>query len=253
MKILVFTSKYIGLDLLDVLFSRFNKDDYMFIVSEPNSKNIIESIEKHGHNYKLLNDATLNWLNEKEIESFDWLLNLWGSHIFSEELIAKAKKSLNIHPSMLPFGRGRDPIVWAIRYGHPAGVTLHEILPSVDKGPIIYQEEVCYDFPITGAKLYEQVIETCIKVFSKQWPILREGNFSVKPQPDGESFKSFKRIDLLDDNVINLDDNIFTKDLLLRILAHDFADDYSIQLINKEKKYSLRLLIQSTELEADNE
>ena len=87
MKILVFTSKYIGLDLLDVLFSRFNKDDYMFIVSEPNSKNIIESIEKHGHNYKLLNDATLNWLNEKEIESFDWLLSRYDRYIFFERII----------------------------------------------------------------------------------------------------------------------------------------------------------------------
>ena len=70
-------------------------------------------------------------LLEKEENYFDWLLNLWGNYIFSAELISRAHRSLNIHPSFLPYGRGSDSVVWSIRYGHPAGVTLHQITNEI--------------------------------------------------------------------------------------------------------------------------
>ena len=85
MKILVFTSKWIGLKFLDVLFSEFSEDEYIFIVSDPNSDKVIESIKKHGHQHMLLNDSTINWIKSKDEKYFDWLLNLWGSYIFSED------------------------------------------------------------------------------------------------------------------------------------------------------------------------
>ena len=253
MKILVFVSKLTGLKLLDIFFDRFNDDDYLFVVSDPDSEKIIQTITMYGHKYMLLNDSTIDWINDKDERSFDWLLNLWGGYIFKENLISKAKKTLNIHPSFLPYGRGRDPIVWAIRYGYPAGVTLHEISTSVDDGPILYQEEVSYNFPITGGQLYNQVIEKCFEVFTNKWPLIRDDNTSAIAQSDKKGYKTFKRKDLYNDNVINLDNDDRTKDLLLRFLCHDFGDNYSVKLLYKGNYYSLRLLIEKIELEVDNE
>jgi methionyl-tRNA formyltransferase len=253
MRILVFTSKLIGLQLIDFLFSEFNDDEYIFIVSNPDSTKIIEAIKKNGHKYMNLNDSTIKWINKQDEKSFDWLLNLWGSYIFTKETILKSKRSLNVHPSYLPFGRGSDPVVWAVRYAHPAGVTLHEISEHIDDGPILYQEVINYDFPISGGQLYNLVIKKCIDVFSQQWPLIRVRQTIGKSQHEGHEYKTMKRKDLINDNLLNLDKDEASKELLLKILAHDFDDDYSIKLLYSNKKYSLRLLIEPIGSEDDYE
>jgi methionyl-tRNA formyltransferase len=251
MKVLIFTSKWIGLSLLNTLLNNQNDDEYIFIVSDPNSKEIIETLKKNKHKCMILNQSSINWINDQDEKSFDWLLNLWGSHIFSTEEISKAKRTLNIHPSFLPYGRGRDPIVWTIRYGYPAGVTLHEIVSKVDYGNILYQEEVKYDFPITGLNLYEKVIQKCIEVFDQQWPIIKNNNNRGIKQLNGEIHKTFNRKDLYIDNLLNLDEDHLSRELIIRLLSHDFGDDFSMKLQYKENRYSLRLLLKKIELEEE--
>jgi methionyl-tRNA formyltransferase len=47
---------------------------------------------------------------------------------------------VNVHPSLLPDGRGPEPIFWAFRRGlATTGVTLHAIDDGLDTGPIIDQ------------------------------------------------------------------------------------------------------------------
>jgi methionyl-tRNA formyltransferase len=50
---------------------------------------------------------------------------------------------LNLHPSLLPDGRGPEPVFWAFRRGlRETGVTLHLVDESFDAGPIISQERM---------------------------------------------------------------------------------------------------------------
>ncbi len=54
---------------------------------------------------------------------------------------------LNIHPSLLPAGRGPEPVFWAFRWGvRKTGVTVHRMERGLDTGPILAQETV----PIGG-------------------------------------------------------------------------------------------------------
>ena len=55
MKILVFVSKSIGNELINVLFSQFNDDEFTFVVSGPYSDEIIEKITKKSCKYMILN------------------------------------------------------------------------------------------------------------------------------------------------------------------------------------------------------
>ena len=51
--------------------------------------------------------------------------------------------SVNIHPSLLPDGRGPEPIFWAFRrHLESTGVTLHVIDEGLDTGPIIDRRRV---------------------------------------------------------------------------------------------------------------
>ena len=49
--------------------------------------------------------------------------------------------SINIHPSLLPAYRGAAPIQWAVAHGDAeTGVTILEVSPRMDAGPILMQE-----------------------------------------------------------------------------------------------------------------
>lgn len=53
------------------------------------------------------------------------------------------KYALNVHPSLLPVGRGKMPLPETIIRGHnQTGVTLHKITPEWDAGDILLQETI---------------------------------------------------------------------------------------------------------------
>jgi hypothetical protein len=76
----------------------------------------------------------------------DWSIDLAVSvtydRIVSSWFIDKCSRIINIHNSPLPRYRGVSPINWALKNGERKhGVTIHEITPGIDDGPIIAQLE----------------------------------------------------------------------------------------------------------------
>lgn len=65
-----------------------------------------------------------------------------------EELVALTSLGgLNVHPSALPAYRGPDPLFWVYRHGHlRSGVTVHQLTPELDAGPIL--EQARFDVPL---------------------------------------------------------------------------------------------------------
>jgi methionyl-tRNA formyltransferase len=62
--------------------------------------------------------------------------------------------ALNIHPSLLPQGRGPDPLFWTLRRGNGrAGVTVHELTDTYDAGPILVQQSFRYPDAISEDRL----------------------------------------------------------------------------------------------------
>lgn len=60
--------------------------------------------------------------------------------IFTPAFIARCDRIVNLHNGPLPRYRGVAPINWALKNGeHHHGVTLHEITPGIDAGPVIGQ------------------------------------------------------------------------------------------------------------------
>jgi len=94
-----------------------------------NDVSVIES----GH-YKDLPELSVDG------KSIDLAVSVFYDKIIKAWFIERCNKIINLHNGPLPRYRGVSPINWALKnveYEH--GVTLHEITPGIDDGPIIGQ------------------------------------------------------------------------------------------------------------------
>lgn len=240
MKNLIFVSKDTGLECLKFHLSHFKNDDNFIVACNPDKQRIIDFLEESNCNFCDIDDFSFSALKKRR---YDWLLNLWGGYIFKKDILSIVDNSLNIHPSYLPYGRGRDPVVWAIRDNVPAGVTLHEISEKVDEGSIWYQEKTPYHIPIKGNFLYKNVIDACVRVFKAQWPLIRELKYSKEIQQAIDK-PTRRRKDLLEDQTISYETlTEDQKDFLSRVMAHDFGEEYSSILDMGGRRYNIAFIV----------
>ena len=59
---------------------------------------------------------------------------------------------------MLPYNRGKNPNVWPIIDGTPAGVTLHYIDSGIDTGEIIHQIRAKYSWGDSPSQIGNRLI-----------------------------------------------------------------------------------------------
>ncbi len=79
------------------------------------------------------------------------LLLVWGwSRLISREVLSLAKYGgIGFHPSPLPLGRGRHPLIWSILLGLPQGaVTFFALSEDADTGDVLVQRQ----FPISRSE-----------------------------------------------------------------------------------------------------
>lgn len=103
-------------------------------------------------------DSLATWARERDVpvvssgsyedipraHSPDWrgkvLFSVFYDKILPAWLIEKCDRALNLHNGPLPRYRGVSPINWALKNGEDMhGVTIHEITPGIDDGPIVAQ------------------------------------------------------------------------------------------------------------------
>jgi methionyl-tRNA formyltransferase len=71
----------------------------------------------------------------------DVILNVHSLHLINKEILCVPTiGSFNLHPGPLPRYAGLNSVSWAIYHGERVyGVTIHEMVPEIDAGPIAYQ------------------------------------------------------------------------------------------------------------------
>ena len=106
------------------------------------------------------------------------------SRIFGAGLLrACPLGAVNLHPTLLPEGRGRAPIPWTIIKGlKRSGVTLHYMTEGCDDGDIIAQEEYPIDPDETAETLYFKATEAAQRLCREYVPRLLEGSAPRTPQ-----------------------------------------------------------------------
>lgn len=125
--------------------------------------------------------AVLGALREREI---DWLFIIGWSQIARPELLnAPARGCIGMHPTLLPQGRGRAAVPWAILKGLPrTGVTMFRLDEGVDTGDIIGQEVIELEEDITATELYERMDRAHVRLISRYWEDIVSDRVRLRPQ-----------------------------------------------------------------------
>ena len=75
-----------------------------------------------------------------DVGPVDLAVSVFYDKILKADFIDACGRVLNIHNSPLPRYRGVSPINWALKNGERMhGVTIHEITPGIDDGPVVAQ------------------------------------------------------------------------------------------------------------------
>jgi len=119
----------------------------------------------------------------------DWLFIIGWSQIARQPILnAPARGVLGMHPTLLPVGRGRAAIPWAIiRDLSETGVTLFQLDEGVDTGPIIAQERLPLATNETATTLYQRVTEAHTSLIGRVWPDLISNRVRAVPQQEEQA------------------------------------------------------------------
>tara|TARA_B100000579_G_C22835240_1_gene858303 strand:+ start:692 stop:1453 length:762 start_codon:yes stop_codon:yes gene_type:complete len=104
---------------------------------------------------------------DKSLKKPSLIILLWWPYILKEDFISNIDRIVNLHPSYLPYGRGKYGYVWAIEKNQKYGATIHLVDKDIDSGMIICQEDIEVNIEDTGETLRNKSILLCKLLFKK--------------------------------------------------------------------------------------
>lgn len=142
---------------------------------------------RHGvplHKFRNMNDQdAVEAMRDAEL---DWLYVIGWSQMARQEVLSTPRFGvLGIHPTLLPEGRGRASIPWAIIKGlDVTGVTMFKLDEGMDTGPILGQVAIPIDVDETSTSLYEKVADAHRALIRHTYPGIADGTISLVPQDE---------------------------------------------------------------------
>ena len=121
----------------------------------------------------------------------DLAFSVFYDKIIKEWFIKKCARILNLHNSPLPKYRGVSPINWALKNGETRhGVTIHEITPGIDDGPIYAQLQYSIYPEFDEVRdVYARALEYGWGLFTQTMPLLDR----ITPTPQDHAQATYYR------------------------------------------------------------
>ena len=100
----------------------------------------------------------------KLAQSSDIGLSGYFGHKVPMQLIDRFKFGVvNLHPSLLPIGRGSHPVVWSFLKAKKQGATIHLMDSGLDTGQILWQSEIRTSISDTSESVYKKASEILLE------------------------------------------------------------------------------------------
>lgn len=240
MKLAFATCVQLGKSCIEKILDMNGKLDLLITLKDEKAKN------KSGRIY--LDDISeknqipllkINNVNDSEVievlkeYEIDWLFIIGWSQIAKEELLKTPKKGcIGMHPTLLPLGRGRASIPWAIIKGlDKTGVTMFKLDKGVDTGEILGQMEIPLSQNTSASELYDEVDKTHIKLIEKYWKDIIEDKLILKKQDEEKA--TYWEGRKPEDGEITEEMTVEEAERLVRAVTHPYPGAFYIK--GKEK------------------
>ena len=232
-KILLFVNGKLGLRIIDLLLDHPDIAIVGAVVNAPEKRNsdYITQLLELSPSLQLFVYSENLW----EQSEFNEILNdadlgvsvLFGHVIPTKVLEFFGSNIMNLHPSLLPLGRGADPIAWGIIENYRQGVSIHVLEEKLDSGPIISQSEITVTFGMNSGDVYELAMNELTKLFHEfivNWPV----QIKTEPQKGRSSYHQASELQALR---VELSKGNHDIERALRIIqALTFADERTARL-----------------------
>lgn len=155
-------------------------------------------------------------------------------HVLPSELIEKFSGGiLNLHPSLLPIGRGADPIPWGIIEKQKQGISIHLIDQNLDSGGIVFQKEIPSNNMMNAGEIYEIAMAELFNEFSQLFMNWVDGK--IEPLPQAKTFSSIHHSSELESLRVIKDNEISSfGSFIRRIRATSFSNGKLPKYIDDE-------------------
>jgi methionyl-tRNA formyltransferase len=158
-------------------------------------------------------------------------------HILPTEIIDLFRSGVfNLHPSLLPIGRGADPIPWGIIDDLPQGASIHRIDAGIDTGHVVANNRIETTLQMTSGEIYLRAMEILFNQFKDLFPKMIAG--AQLPSVTSGVIQTFHNSKELKELIEIRGDELFTAEQLVRrIQALSFADGRSAKFSDKNGKF----------------
>lgn len=137
-------------------------------------------------------ESSVNYIREKSpdvIFCFGW------SRLLKREILdIPSKGVIGFHPSLLPYNRGRHPLIWALALGlEKTASTFFVMDETADTGKIISQREIEILYDDDATTLYNKVLEIGKKQVIEITDALIQGKDTFAKVHDGVEGNSWRK------------------------------------------------------------
>lgn len=236
MKFAFVTCVQLGLSCIEKIYEIGGSLDLLITLNDN------KSIKKSGRIYldKFAEDNNvelfkINHINDDDVynklrsSQIDWLFIIGWSQIANKRLLeAPLKGAIGMHPTLLPEGRGRAAIPWAILKGlAKTGVTMFKLAEGVDTGPILSAIEIALTDETNATDLYGAVNNAHKELIEKTWyDLVNDSVEMIDQRPEAATYWPGRKPE---DGEIKSEMNMEQASRLVRATTKPYPGAYYIQ------------------------
>ena len=148
-----------------------------------NKEAVFEILASCKDNVLLFHEkVALDYLKKHKI---DFIFSDRYSYILEERLLDFVDgRAVNVHPSLLPYNRGVQPLFFSILNQTKTGLSFHLMTKQLDQGGIIAQQEIKVFKDDTLRTLYLRSRNTVLFLLSNHWPEIRTQKIQINEQKE---------------------------------------------------------------------
>ena len=242
MKVLLLTREPAGDNIIDWFMRCFPKDLIAVVTDKEN--NVCKTARAYNLPLFIFSTEEKLIADLKEQSLYPELgVMFWWTRLLKKPLLKFPTKGfINTHPSLLPYTAGAMAFVWTFIDDAPYGVTIHQVCPGIDDGPILIQREIKKTWEDTENTLYHKAITALQELFFELYPDLRRGRINPVPQDMSlRTFHTFKESAEL--GKISLEDTYTAREFLNLLRSHSYEKQPGFWFEDEGKKFEVRVSI----------